>query len=247
MNLLTKEQEAQLPPIGSTENNPDPTVWVKWFTPDSSFTWYVTERDPNTGLCFGVTVNLASNQPWELGYFSQPEIESVRGGLKLPVERDLWFKPQPLSQLEDKEENIPRMKPPQPASEKERIAQEPKPKKETDQNHVYVYNAQVQAHAVGLAWDPESNVAFYLSIAGSKNALRSLWTSMLARDKQSPELKMYNGWTDQNAFKGPSAGVHQSMVALKNTAFWQASISTAAPTSSSWKTTKGHLFRTATM
>ena len=89
-----------------------------------------------------------------------------------------------------------------------------------DAKHVYIYNAQVQAHAIGLAWDPESNIAFYLSAAGSKNALRSLWTSMLVRDKHEPELKMYNGWTEQNAFKGPSGGVHQNMVALKNTALW---------------------------
>ena len=226
MMLLTKEQEAQIPPISSgTEEIEDPTVWVKWFTPDSSFTWYIMEREPNTGLCFGVTVNPASNMPWELGYFNQNEIATVRGKLGLPVERDKWFQPQPLSQVRDKEENVSHIKPlapPAPKAEStERIAQPPKQTK-ADSAHVYVYNAQVQAHAVGLAWDPESDVAFYLSIAGSKNALRSLWTSMLVRDKQEPELKMYNGWTGNNTFKGPSSGVHQNMVALKNTAFWHA-------------------------
>lgn len=251
MMLLTKEQEAQIPPIGSTEKNPDPMVWVKWFTPDSSFTWYVTERNPQTGICFGVTVNPASNMPWELGYFDQKEIESVRGKLGLPVERDKWFKPQPLSVVKSNESifkvdpptpspepsstksfeplPIPPLPPPiskpaeveEPASKpepKERISQPPRPK--VDPKHVYIYNAQVQAHAIGLAWDPENNIAHYLSAAGSKNALRSIWTSMLVRDKQEPELKMYNGWTDQNAFKGSSSGVHQNMVALKNTALW---------------------------
>lgn len=99
LKLLTKQQEAQIPPLGSTEKTADPTVWVKWFTPDSSFTWYVTERDPQTGRCFGVTVNPASNMPWELGFFDQHEIESVRGHLGLPVERDKWFKPRPLSKV----------------------------------------------------------------------------------------------------------------------------------------------------
>jgi len=253
LKLLTKEQEAQIPAIRSTENTPDPMVWVKWFTPDSSFTWYITERDPNTGECFGVTVNPASNMPWELGYFDQHEIESVRGKLGLPVERDEWFKSQPLSEVKAKEEHLFQIDPPSPppppslpplallrpllptpaptpppveeealpkSEPKERISQPQKPR--TDPKHVYIYNSHVQAHAIGLAWDPESNIAFYLSTAGSKNALRSLWTSMLVRDKQDPELKMYQGWTEQNAFKGPSSGVHQSMVALKNTALWHA-------------------------
>lgn len=35
----------------------------------------------------------------ELGYFSLSELESVRGKLGLPVERDKWFKPTPLREL----------------------------------------------------------------------------------------------------------------------------------------------------
>ena len=251
MMLLTKELENQIPLIGTTDKNPDPMVWVKWFTPDSSYTWYITERNPHTGRCFGVTVNPASNMPWELGYFDQKEIESVRGKLGLPVERDKWFKPQPLSQVKAKEEHLfqvdppsatedapqplslPPLRPLSPAPELSKpVEEEPLPKPESqerisqpprrkaDPKHIYVYNAQVQAHAIGLAWDPESDVAFYLSAAGSKNALRSIWTSMLVRDNKDPELKMHNGWTDQNAFKGPSSGVHQNMVGLKNTALW---------------------------
>ncbi|MCA9906099.1 MAG: DUF2958 domain-containing protein [Anaerolineae bacterium] len=37
--------------------------------------------------------------PWELGFFDQHEIESARGQLGLPVERDKWFKPRPLSKV----------------------------------------------------------------------------------------------------------------------------------------------------
>jgi hypothetical protein len=35
----------------------------------------------------------------ELGYFSLSELESVRGPWGLPIERDLWFKPCPLSEV----------------------------------------------------------------------------------------------------------------------------------------------------
>jgi hypothetical protein len=35
----------------------------------------------------------------EAGYFSLSELEATRGPWGLPIERDLWFKPVPLSQL----------------------------------------------------------------------------------------------------------------------------------------------------
>jgi hypothetical protein len=86
---------AEMPSLYATENVADPLVHVKWFTPDSSWTWYVTEYDPAERLAFG----LAVGHEEELGYISLDELESVRGPLGLRVERDLWFTPQPLSQI----------------------------------------------------------------------------------------------------------------------------------------------------
>ncbi len=37
------ELRKPLPPLYSQESCPTPVVHVKLFTPDSSFTWYVTE------------------------------------------------------------------------------------------------------------------------------------------------------------------------------------------------------------
>jgi hypothetical protein len=36
----------------------------------------------------------------ELGYFSLSELQSIRGAFGLPVERDMYFTPTPLSEIE---------------------------------------------------------------------------------------------------------------------------------------------------
>ena len=98
MKLLTQAIRSKLPPLGSTDRLPHDQilVQVKLFTPDSSWTWFATEFDGDDTF-FG----LVSGFEVELGYFSLSELESVRGPLGLPIERDLWFKPTPLSQLSE--------------------------------------------------------------------------------------------------------------------------------------------------
>jgi len=81
-----------IPRLYGTEGQLNPTLWVKLFTPDSNWTWYVIEWD-GEDLCFGFVVG----HDQELGYFSLADIREVRGGLGLPVERDLYFTPCPLS------------------------------------------------------------------------------------------------------------------------------------------------------
>ena len=92
--LLPDDIASTLPRLYTTENESDPIVHVKFFTPDSSWTWFLTEYDPDRRLCFGLVDGLER----ELGYFSLEEIESVKGPLGLPIERDLYWKPKPLSQ-----------------------------------------------------------------------------------------------------------------------------------------------------
>lgn len=94
--LLPDDIAATLPRLYATEKEQDPTVRVKFFTPDSNWTWYVTEYDPEQGLCFGFVIGLDT----ELGYFSLEELESVHGPRGLPIERDLYFTPCPLSRCQ---------------------------------------------------------------------------------------------------------------------------------------------------
>lgn len=79
-------------PLYASKDDADPTVWIRLFTPDAGWTWYIIEWD-RADLCFGLVDGLER----ELGYFSLAEIATVRGGLGLPVERDLYFTPRPLS------------------------------------------------------------------------------------------------------------------------------------------------------
>ena len=92
-DLIPDSLREKLPPLYATQNEPDPIAQVKLFTPDSSWTWYVTEYDPADRLCFGLVVG----HERELGYFSLDELLSLRGPLRLPVERDLYWQPTPLS------------------------------------------------------------------------------------------------------------------------------------------------------
>ena len=68
---------------------------VKLFDPTGSWTWYISEYDPDTRTAFG----LVDGFERELGYFSMEELVNLRGRFGLPLERDLHFKPQPLSEL----------------------------------------------------------------------------------------------------------------------------------------------------
>jgi hypothetical protein len=94
--LMPEDIAKCIPHLYATETATDAIAWVKWFTPDSFWTWYVTEVDPKTRTCFG----LVEGHDVEIGYFSLAEIENIRGPLGLPVERDLYFSATPLSQLE---------------------------------------------------------------------------------------------------------------------------------------------------
>tara|TARA_B100001123_G_C15019489_1_gene910920 strand:+ start:163 stop:438 length:276 start_codon:yes stop_codon:yes gene_type:complete len=90
MKLLTKELRRKLPKLGSTEHEEDPVAIVKYFTPFGNYTWYATEFDGEDTF-FGLVDGYVS----ELGYFSLSTFEAASAR----IERDLWFKPTPLSAL----------------------------------------------------------------------------------------------------------------------------------------------------
>ena len=93
MNLISDELRAQLLANGRqslADEGFDPPPVVKLFTPDAGATWLLTEIDPGDedhafGLC-----DLGLGFP-ELGNVSLTELATVRGGLGLPVERDMHF------------------------------------------------------------------------------------------------------------------------------------------------------------
>ncbi len=95
MEVLPGELRGLLPPLYSTEQQGGNAIApIKFFTPDANWTWYPTEFDGHD-LFFG----LVSGFELETGYFTLTELEQVRGGLNLPIERDLYFEPQTIDEL----------------------------------------------------------------------------------------------------------------------------------------------------
>ena len=93
MKLLTAEIRQKLPPLGSQDNNADPTVIVKFFCPWSHWTWLAYEFD-GEDIFFG----FVKGDFDEFGTFSLSELESVQGPMGLKIERDIHFTPRPVSQ-----------------------------------------------------------------------------------------------------------------------------------------------------
>jgi hypothetical protein len=117
MKLITAEIEARLlengrkqEPVRGTNDEIDFYPVVKLFTPDAGCTWLLTEIDPeNPDLAFGLC-DLGMGFP-ELGSVSLSEIAALRGGLGLPVERDLHFKAaKKLSEYADEARQLERIK-----------------------------------------------------------------------------------------------------------------------------------------
>ena len=105
MELLPASTRKVLPPFYDQEKSEDPIVYLKLFTPDSNWTWYVTEGSEEDGdfIFFGYVCGFEE----EWGYFSLSELETVRGPWGLPIERDLFFEPTPFSKLTDKKVDRP--------------------------------------------------------------------------------------------------------------------------------------------
>src|SRR5689334_20152871 len=106
MQLLTDELRAQLPRLYGQEGREDPTIYAKFFTPDSNWTWFVTEgqQEDEDFIFFG----WVNGHCLEAGYFSLNELQEARGPMGLPIERDLHFEPAPWSEVKRREglENV---------------------------------------------------------------------------------------------------------------------------------------------
>ena len=99
MQLLTKELEKRFAEVGSQEDVKDPIVIAKFFNPCGAGTWYATEYDPTDRVFFGyVSIFGDCNDEW--GRFSLDELAQYEGKFGLGLERDLYIKEQPISQLE---------------------------------------------------------------------------------------------------------------------------------------------------
>jgi len=99
MELLTEELRARLPTLYAQENEKDPIIHAKFFTPWTAWTWLVTEgsQEDDDFIFFGYVIGLEA----EWGYFSLRELESIRGPGGLSIERDLHFTTKRKSEIPD--------------------------------------------------------------------------------------------------------------------------------------------------
>lgn len=102
MKLLTAAIIAKLrkSPLYSHEKDAPKSVEiiVKFFTPDSNWTWFVTEAEELPGgdwRFFGMVHGFEK----ELGYFLLSELQSARGPLRLKIERDMYYGKHFLSEV----------------------------------------------------------------------------------------------------------------------------------------------------
>jgi hypothetical protein len=57
-------------------------------------------HEGEAGLFFGYVVSPLGPDCDEWGYFDKRELEQVRNRLGLPLERDVWWKPAPIPELQ---------------------------------------------------------------------------------------------------------------------------------------------------
>ena len=98
--LIPQEIRKQVPPLYATEDIADPVAYLKLFL--DGWTWYITELSIDGDIAFGFVVSPFGS---ELGFFSINEIKDIEGSIGLGFERDLYFKPTPLSKIKKEIKN----------------------------------------------------------------------------------------------------------------------------------------------
>jgi hypothetical protein len=111
-NLLPELLKERMPALYSQEHEQDPLVHAKYFDPVGSWTWYAVEGSPvdedgyyetNKPKVDYLFFGLVAGFETELGYFSLNELKTAKEGLRgiraLPIERDVWFEAQRLSEV----------------------------------------------------------------------------------------------------------------------------------------------------
>ena len=94
MKLLTQEIRDKIPELYAQDGKGEQAiVHVKFFTPDSSWTWLATEFDGEDRF-FGLVKGFET----EWGYFSLSEMEQATGPMGLHIERDRHYKPRTIEE-----------------------------------------------------------------------------------------------------------------------------------------------------
>lgn len=138
--LMPKSIEKSLPQLYTTEKEllGDRTAYARYFFPAGAYTAYLLEYDPKERIGFGA---VTMGYGWELGNISLDEMEEVRvRGLR--IERDLYFSPTKLHQIEELEELV------QGHFTKEALQAEENPTEELDKGQRTLPNEEIAPEGV---------------------------------------------------------------------------------------------------
>ena len=139
-NLMPKAIEKSLPRLYTTEKEllGDRTAYARYFFPAGAYTAYLLEYDPKERIGFGA---VTMGYGWELGNISIDEMEEVKvRGLR--IERDLYFSPTKLHQIEELEELV------QGHFTKEALQAEENPTEERDKGQRTLSNEEIAPEGV---------------------------------------------------------------------------------------------------
>ena len=89
MQLLTNEIRKTLPPIYAQDGDPKAMVYVKFFDPVGSATWYASEFDGEDKFFGFVDLGLGPGQ----------ELQSLERPFGLGIERDILFEPTLMTEV----------------------------------------------------------------------------------------------------------------------------------------------------
>ena len=98
MQLLTKEIKTKAEKQYKDGSDMSQEVVAKFFDPVGSFTWYLMNKDPESGYCWGIVDGMAV----EIGSFGLTELEEHTGHFGLGIERDTSFEPVKAIKIWDK-------------------------------------------------------------------------------------------------------------------------------------------------
>ena len=99
MKLMTKAIKAKFERVGTQEGATDPLAILKLFDPCGRWTYYATEYNAEDRVLWGYCVSALEPDYDEWGHSDLGEIEATRNRFGLHMERDLWFRPMPISEI----------------------------------------------------------------------------------------------------------------------------------------------------
>jgi len=102
MKLMTKEITKKAQAQYSQGGDLRQMVVAKFFDPTGSWTWYLMNQDPDDpDYLWGIV----KGSEIEVGSFSLSELQGVKVGFGLGIERDLYFTPRPAQEIWDRLQN----------------------------------------------------------------------------------------------------------------------------------------------